>query len=176
MTNNDRPTPSTRQARPPIPWLWLGLGAIVTLIGLAVALSALASYLARPPEQTAAIAPTLIRLTAPPIPTPTATVLRPTPTVMATTTPVPTIDVSVPPPEITVGYYASVANTGGVGVTVRNGPSTRNLPVLVAAEGSIVLVLDGPEEADSFRWWQIRLGDGTEGWAAGDFLLPAAAP
>lgn len=159
-----------------MPWLWLGLGALVTLVGLAVALSAILSYLTEPPAEQVALEPTIIVLTAPPQPTATATVLRPTPTVVATTTPVPTIDVSVAPPEITAGYYAAVANTGGVGVTVRNGASTRNVPVIVASEGSVLFVLAGPTDADNYRWWNVRLADGAEGWVVGDFLVPSAAP
>jgi len=78
--------------------------------------------------------------------------------------------------ELTVGYYARVGDTGGVGVTVRNGPSTRNLPVTVAAEGSSLLILDGPTAGGDYDWWQVRMPNGTEGWAAGVFLVPSAAP
>jgi hypothetical protein len=38
------------------------------------------------------------------------------------------------------------------------------------------MVLGGPEAGDGFEWWQIQLADGTEGWAAANFLEPAAAP
>jgi uncharacterized protein YraI len=69
-----------------------------------------------------------------------------------------------------------VANTGGIGVTVRGGPSTRNVALTVAEEGTIMLILGGPEEGDDFAWWQVKLQDETEGWVVGDFLEPAAAP
>lgn len=174
MSNGDRRSGDRRE---PVPWLWLGLGAIMSTVLLAVAFVWLMSYLAEPSsDEVAALDPTIIVLTAPPRATATPTVLRPTPTVLPTSTPQPTIDVSVAPPAVTAGYYASVVDTGGVGLTVRNGPSTRNVRVVVAQEGSVVLVLEGPTEADSFQWWKIRLADGTEGWAAGDFLAPAAAP
>lgn len=160
-----------------VPWLWLGLGVIVSLAGLAAAVFWLGNYLTQPPEESAAVpVPTIIRLTAPPEPTSTATVLAPTPTVLPTVTPVPTIDASIIPPELTAGYYASVVNTDGVGVTVRNGPNTSNTPLTVAAEGSILLVLEGPTEGGSYRWWRVRMSDGMEGWVAGDFLAPSAAP
>lgn len=166
-----------RPPREPVPWLWLGLGALITL-GLLIGGGVwLVNYLAVPPETaTAALEPTIIVLTAPPRPTATPTVLRPTPTVLPTSTPQPTIDVSVAPPEVTAGYYATVADTGGVGVTLRNGPSTRNVRVMVVSEGARVYVLEGPTDADSYLWWRIRLEDGTEGWAVGDFLSPAAGP
>jgi hypothetical protein len=84
--------------------------------------------------------------------------------------------VAVAPVEITVGYYARVINTEGIGVTVRGGPSTDNVRVLVAPEETLLLVIAGPTENGDFVWWQVRLEDGTEGWVAGQFLEPAAAP
>ncbi len=159
------------------PWLWLGLGTLVTVVGLALALWALVAYISRPPvEPAAGLEPTIILLTAPPVPTATVPVFVPAPTAAPTATTVPTPDVSVAPPEVTAGYYASVVNTGGVGVTVRNGPNTSNSLVTVAGENSTLLVLEGPTPGGSYQWWRVRLPDGTEGWVAGDFLAPAAAP
>lgn len=151
MSRNGRPT------RASIPWVWLGLGALLTVGLLVGGVLWLLSYLAEPPAEVAAFDPTIIVLTAPPRPTTTPTVLRPTPTILPTSTPQPTIDVSVAPPELTVGYYATVR-------------------VLIVPEGSSVYVLEGPTDADSYLWWRIRLQDGTEGWAVGDFLAPAAGP
>lgn len=165
-----------RGPRAPIPWLWLGLGGVLTLALLVGGLLWLLSFLAEPPAEVAAPDPTIIVLTAPPRPTTTPTVLRPTPTILPTSTPQPTIDVSVAPPEVTVGYYATVVDTGGVGVTLRNGPSTRTVRVQIVPEGSRVFVLEGPTDADSYLWWRIRLQDGTEGWVVGDFLAPSAGP
>jgi hypothetical protein len=119
---------------------------------------------------------TIIILTAPPSPTTAAAGSGLPPTPMPTFTPIPTPDAAVAPPEITTGYYAVVANTDGLGVTVRGGPSTRNVALQVAEEGTILLVIAGPEEGDNFSWWQVELADGTEGWVAEDFLEPAAAP
>jgi hypothetical protein len=169
--------PSPAESRRATPWLWLGLGTLVTVIGLAVFLWALAAFLTRvPDEPSAEVAPTIIRLTAPPVPTATVAVFVPAPTIAPTSTPVPTPDVSVAPPEVTSGYYATVVETGGVGVTVRNGPSTSNVLVTVAGENSSVLVIEGPTPGGAYQWWRVRLPDGTEGWVAGDFLAPAAAP
>lgn len=159
------------------PWLWLGLGTLLTIFGIALLLWALVGFLTAPPVETAADpGPTIILLTAPPVPTATVAVFVPPPTSAPTATSVPTPDVSVAPPEVTTGYYASVVETGGVGVTVRNGPSTSNAPVTVAGENSVILVIEGPTPGGAYQWWRIRLADGTEGWVAGDFLAPAAAP
>ncbi|MEM7330614.1 MAG: SH3 domain-containing protein [Chloroflexota bacterium] len=175
--SNQKRTRRLRQdSQEPIPWLWLGIGVIVTLIGIGLAISLARSILARPPLEEVVIEPTIIVLTAPPVAPPTATPPLPTPTPIPTFTPVPTPNTAVAPPEITIGFYAVVANTDGLGVTVRGGPSTSNVSLLVAPEGTLVLVLDGPQSANEFLWWQVQLDDGTEGWVAGDFLLPEAGP
>jgi hypothetical protein len=160
----------------PIPWLWLGLGVLVTLIGVGVAFAIANSFLSRPPLAVDALEPTVIVLTAPPSPTATATPILALPTPMPTSTPVATRDFSVAPDEVQPDYYAVVSNTGGVGVTVRGGPSVNNARITTASEGAIVYVLEGPEESGGLLWWNIRLADGTEGWAAGDYLAPSAAP
>ncbi len=160
----------------PIPWLWLGLGVIVTLIGLGIAYTIITAALSREPLPVAPIEPTIIVLTAPPSATPTATRDLPTPTVLPTATAVAAIDYSLIPEEITVGFYAEVVKTGGVGVRVRGGPSTSNAQVIVAPEGEVVLVLDGPEEGNDFIWWQIQTDDGSAGWVVADYLAPAARP
>ena len=75
--------------------------------------------------------------------------------------------------------YAKVINTGGAGVSVRAGPGTNNARLGVAAEDSVILVLDGPradENQQEFVWWFVRIEDGTEGWAAQDFLEPSLPP
>jgi hypothetical protein len=137
----------------------------------------LGDYLTELPEDVSALPePTILRLTAPPVPTATAALNPPTPTVAPTATTASTPDLSVAPSEVTVGYYAEVVETGGVGVTVRNGPNTSNSPVAVSGEGSLILVLEGPTPGGAYQWWRVRLPDGAEGWVAGDFLVPAAAP
>lgn len=160
----------------PVPWKWLGMGVIVTIAGILTAVWLATSILSRPPLSADSESPTIIVLTAPPITSPTDTPVLATPSPIPTFTPVPTPNTAVAPPEITVGFYAQVANTDGVGVAVRGGPSTSNVRLFVAPEEALVLVLDGPESADEFLWWQVRLEDGTEGWVAGDFLIPAAGP
>lgn len=177
MTPPEQPEQTRRRARGSIPWAWLLAGLLVTLIGLALlAWWATNSLLAPPDEGVAVVAPTIIRLTAPAQPTVTATRPGATRTPIPTFTPIPTPDNAVAPETLTPGFYAAVANTDGLGVTVRGGPSIQNVALTVADEGQVVLVLDGPVEADNFAWWQIQLQDGTEGWAVANYLEPAAAP
>lgn len=158
------------------PWLWFGLGLIVTVVGIVAALALVNLLLSREPLATTLPTPTIIRLTAPPSPVPSATADLPTPTSIPTLTPVPTRDLASPPDEVTVGFYAQVSGTGQAGLTIRGGPSTDNVRIQRAAEGTMMLVIGGPEAGGEFTWWQVRLLDGTEGWVAGDFLAPAAAP
>lgn len=177
MTPPEQPDQEQRRVRGAIPWAWLLAGLAVTLIALAgLAWWVTTSLLAPPDEAVAVVEPTIIRLTAPPQSTATATPPRATRTPIPTFTPIPTPDNAVAPETVTPGYYAAVANTDDLGVTVRGGPSTQNVALTVAQEGQVVLVLDGPVEADNFVWWQIQLQDGTEGWAVANYLEPAAAP
>jgi hypothetical protein len=152
------------------------MGGVVTVASVAMALVLATALLARPPLDAAPLEPTLIILTAPPTAVPSATPLLPTPSPVPTFTPIPTPDAAIAPAVVTSGYYAVVANTDGVGVVIRGGPSTSNAQITIADEGAVLLVLDGPVESNDLLWWQVRLADGTEGWAAGLFLEPAAAP
>ena len=163
-------------SREPIPWLWLGLGALVTVIGLGIAYLLVSSFLSRDPIAVALPTPTVIRLTAPATSEPTATSIRATPTPIPTFTPVPTPDNTFAPEVLTVGFYAIVANTDEVGVSVRGGPSTDNIRLLTADEDTIVLVVSGPVENGGFFWWEVELPDGTTGWVAGNFIVPSDAP
>lgn len=169
---------SQKKDKRPIPWLWLLFGFVLAGLLVVGVWFGLQSFLIQPPTEETAVAanPTIIQLTAPPSPIPSLTPTRPTATPIPTFTPIPTPDVAVAPDELTVGFYAAVANTDGLGVTLRGGPSRQNIVILVVEEGAPVFVLDGPQESGDLLWWKLRLEDGTEGWAAGSFLEPIAAP
>lgn len=171
-----RPRRLRQDSQEPIPWRWLGLGVIVTIVSIVAALALVNALLDRPPLEAAPVEPTLIILTAPPSAVPSPTSPLPTPSPIPTFTPIPTPDTAVAPPEVTVGFYAIVVNTDGFGVTVRGGPSTSNAQITVADEEALLLVIGGPEADNERLWWQVQLEDGAEGWAAGDFLAPAAGP
>jgi hypothetical protein len=161
----------------PVPWKWFAIGLVVTLIGIILAVSVALSLLTRPPLEVAGLPePDLVVLTAPPSPTASATPDFVLPTPIPTFTPIPTPDNAVAPPEITIGFYARVVDTGGVGLVMRGGPSTSNVQVTLVDEGGYLLVIGGPEEGNDFLWWQVELEDGTAGWVAAQFIEPAAAP
>lgn len=174
-SQNPRPRVSGQENSEPIPWLWLGLGVVVTLIGIALAAALIVFMLDREPLASSLPTPTIIRLTAPPNSLPQDTIL-PTIAPIPTITPPVTPDLSFPPDEITIGFYAQVANTENVGVSLRGGPTTDNVRLELVPEGAYLFVIGGPEEGSGFIWWQVRMDEGTEGWVAGDFIVPSAAP
>lgn len=177
-SNDKRPRRMRRDSQEPTPWRYLALGLVVTLVSIVIALALANAMLSRPPLEMPAAQPTLIILTAPPSPVPSATSVLPTPSPIPTFTPIPTPDTLFPPDVVTAGYYATVVNTDGAGVVVRGGPSTINAQVTLADEGELLLVIGGPEadEPNNRVWWQVELDDGTQGWVAGDFLQPAPGP
>ncbi len=162
--------------REPVPWRWLALGVLLTILAIVISLLIVTAMLQREPLVVTLPTPTIIRLTAPPSPSPTATSPRPTSTPVPTLTLPPTPDNTNSPEAITVGFYARVANTDNIGVSLRGGPSTDNVRLLLVPEGSVLLVMGGPQEGNGFIWWQVQLDDGMEGWVAGDFLIPAERP
>ena len=175
--NQQRKRRQRRDTAEPIPWLWLGLGVIVTIAAIIFSLSLANTFLARPPLSVSVGAtPTIIYLTAPPSPVPSPTRILPTPTPIPTLTPIPTPNRATPPPQVQVDFFAEVANTDGIGVVVRGGPNVSNIQITLADEGTVILVIGGPETGGDFEWWQVRLADSTEGWVAAQFLEPASAP
>lgn len=159
-----------------VPLIGLALGLVVTAAAVYIAWQLAANLLRTTPLDVEPLDPTVVVLTAPAELAPTATPRLPTPTPLPTLTPEPTPDRSIAPQTVQVGYFAQVANTQGAGLSVRGGPSTDNVKLITAPEGSLVLVIGGPAEGSGFTWWQARLTDGTEGWMAAQFLIPAAAP
>ncbi len=160
----------------PIPWLWLGLGFLVTVAAILVAIRLANNFLARPPLSVSVdgMTPTIIRLTAPPTRAPTITPVQPTATPIPTLTPMPTADLSAPPDALQVGFYARVVPEEGV--TVRGGPSTQNVIFSVANQNTLMMIIGGPAIGGDYEWWEVRLDDETEGWVAGSFIEPAPAP
>ncbi|HRQ36945.1 MAG TPA: SH3 domain-containing protein [Chloroflexota bacterium] len=177
-SNDKRPRRMRRDYREPTPWRYLGMGVVVTFVSLVIALALANALLRRPPLEVESGAPTLIILTAPPSPIPSPTTVLPTPSPIPTFTPIPTPDQAIAPPEVTVDYYAVVANTEGVGARLRGGPSTDNAQITIVDEGELLLVIGGPapDEPNNRVWWQVERADGTQGWVVGEYLLPAAAP
>jgi hypothetical protein len=171
------------------PVVWVLVGAIagllvIGLIGLGVVNILRKQSITPTPEVIPGLAPTqpVVEATGetpsgssaatPTIP-PVVT-LEPTITPTPSATPIPT-----PPNALAKGVYAKVIGTEGAGVSLRAGPGTNNARLSVAAEESIILILDGPkadENGQDLVWWYVRNTDSTEGWAAQTYLQPSLPP
>lgn len=94
----------------------------------------------------------------------------------ATPTPKPTPTPSVPT-EIAVGVYVKVINTDADGLRYRWGPGLDTVTKKFVQDGTVLKVLDGPEEADGLTWWRLEDLEETDedlriGWAADEWLEP----
>lgn len=107
------------------------------------------------------------------IPAPTLTLTS----VLPTATPEVTINY-VSPEGFSVGAYVRIAKTDGQGLMIRPSPGTGEIPLFVASEGELFLIIDGPDEANGYVWWNVqKVSDETwNGWAAADFLELSAPP
>jgi len=102
-----------------------------------------------------------------PLPTTPTAAISPTATVVL---PIEGTVVPTPITEIGPGATVVVSGTAGAGLNLRQQPSTYASVEGSYDEGTELTVLDGPREADGYVWWQLRAEDGTEGWAAADWL------
>lgn len=165
----------------PIVWDLIGAVAgllVIGLIGLGVVNIVRKQSITPTPTAIPGLAPTqVIAEATEPLVTPTippVVTLEPTATPTITPTPVP-----VAPEALEPGVYAQVVGTEGNGVSVRAGPGTNNARLTIAAEDSLVLILDGPREDENlqdFVWWFVRAEDDVEGWTVQDYLKPSLPP
>jgi len=62
-----------------------------------------------------------------------------------------------------------IANTDGDGVRLRSDPSKNGTVQTTVAEGSIVLITNGPKDADGITWYQVQYA-GQSGWIDADYI------
>ncbi|MFQ5813354.1 MAG: SH3 domain-containing protein [Anaerolineae bacterium] len=131
---------------------------LVILLLIAVVIIYLWNPFAPSPPPTEEAIPTVTSAlpTLPPLPTSTPTP-QPTPT---------------PPTEITVGGYVKVVGAEADELSYRSGPGLNYARLSIVKDGTILEVLEGPEEADGYTWWRLEDEDGFIGWAAEDWLEP----
>jgi hypothetical protein len=132
----------------------------VILLLIAVVFITLWNPFTPPTQPTVEIIPTF---------TPALPTVAPFPT--ATPTPRPTPTPSLPT-EITVGGYVKVIGAEADALSYRSGPGLNYARLSFVKDGTILKVLDGPEEADGYVWWRLEDEDGFIGWAAEDWLKP----
>ena len=107
-------------------------------------------------------------------PSATVSLLTPTAAITPTSTVVLTVGTppaTTPPTEIRPGALVVVTGTGGAGLRLRELPTTDSQLVVMAREGTVLTVLEGPTDADGYRWWKVRTPEGEEGWGADNWLV-----
>jgi len=72
---------------------------------------------------------------------------------------------TVPKMTPTTGRHVKVVATGEDGLRLRSGPGLGYASLKILSDGSVLLVLEGPVEADRYRWWRLQDEMGTVGWA-----------
>lgn len=89
-------------------------------------------------------------------------------TVLPTNPPAPSptsIPTATPEPELQTAVVAS-----GVGVYLRQDPSTTAPDIEWLLDGTQLVVLPDRQDADGYTWVLVRTSDGNEGWVATDFI------
>jgi len=79
------------------------------------------------------------------------------------------------PSQIGPGCYVRVVNTQGTGLHLRAQPGLESPPLVNLPEGTVLLVVEGPHEADGHIWWKVRHEDKL-GWCVTDWLELCDAP
>lgn len=95
----------------------------------------------------------------------------PTPTPMPTGTPIPTVIFTPPLPvinQIEIGTQVRIIDDDPAAFRdrplLRPEPTTSSQPLMPLELGVLLTVVDGPQEADGYRWWQVETAMKTQGW------------
>jgi hypothetical protein len=117
----------------------------------------------------------VVRTAVPTTPPPTATVGVASPG--ETTPPAETVDQPVATdeptsvvPEGEIGVGVSVIVVAESGLFLRAQPEVGENALILMQDGTSLEVIGGPSDDGEFVWWQLRMDDGTEGWAVGEYL------
>ncbi len=160
---------------------WLGLQVTVLLLAGAFVIAILARNLRDQATQSPAGDQALPQpqITVSILPTPAESVTPPTvapiddPLVGGTVPPPTAVDgeqmTLVPIPTIPMTIQATITNTNGGGLWLRDAPFGNGLVLL--EEGSTVLVRGGLMEVEGFMWQSVEAPDGRTGWVAADYLI-----
>ncbi len=63
-----------------------------------------------------------------------------------------------------VGVTAQVQTTDNDVLNIRSGPGVNYSRLGTINNGTMVTLIEGPQTADGFTWWRVRLPTGVEGW------------
>ncbi len=67
------------------------------------------------------------------------------------------------------GQTATIANTGGDSIRLRSDGSKSASVITMLSEGAVVLITNGPKDADGVTWYQVQYA-GQSGWVDADFI------
>jgi hypothetical protein len=166
-----KPRPQARRRRVTLPpWALLAIFIAIVIL-LCVGLVLIVNAIRKGDDEPPTPSPTF---TSEVSPTATVSLLTPTAAVTPTSTVVLTVDAppaTTSPSEIRPGALVVVTGTGGAGLRLRELATTDAQVVAMAREGTVLTVLEGPEDADGYTWWKVRTPDGEEGWGAADWLV-----
>ena len=168
-------------------WLkenWWRLAVVILLLLLILAMLAKACTGKDDDKTATPIIPTKVTL---PTLTPTPAAAQPTATPVdsgsqapAEPTPVPPTPAPQPttapaPAPATTGKFSinqtvTVTNTGRDKLSFRAGPGTNYARLRLLKDGTQLIVIGGPEQANGYTWWQLKTPNGDVGWAIQDNL------
>jgi hypothetical protein len=163
-------------------WQVLSSVLLLALIGAVAALAVLNAGRALPPVRVVAAAPPTSTLAPTSVPTPVVTprvtsasesTATPVPVVAAAPTVAPT-DTQIPTPEPSPTpqlQSARIANTSGLGVTVREEPGPSAPRAGALREGTTVLLTGNDQTVAARPWREIETQDhNLKGWVQADFI------
>lgn len=67
-------------------------------------------------------------------------------------------------PALSVGGEARVTTAAGDSLRMRDGAGTGGKVIGMIENGTVLTLLEGPQQADGMPWWRVRTPDGAEGW------------
>lgn len=110
-----------------------------------------------------------------PTKTPPGPITTPTPTLASTSSNEP---VPLPKGVIEKGDYVKVVQTGGDGLRLHTTAGVSSKVNYVAIEAEVLLVKDGPIEADGYTWWYLQdpYTENAAGWGVANYLAVAQNP
>lgn len=80
---------------------------------------------------------------------------------------------AAPAPSVVSGAQFRVFNTGPEGLFLRPEPNSSGTPLKTLPDGTVVTVIGEDYIGPDRVWKNIRDQEGSEGWAAADWLEPA---
>ena len=156
---------------------WLNFRVILVAIFFALGVFALLVYLLWN-SRAAAISPAPGTAVLSVIKAPTQTPLAPKTTDTPTPEPTSPGQVPVPAGNIVVGDYVQVTGTEGDGLRLHITPGVSSESPYVALEAEVLLVKDGPVDADGYMWWYLQdpYTQDAVGWGVSNYLAVVQNP